>query len=205
MPNDNGHKNDIDYLATMKEFIDYILQFGNLNQHQIDLISKKATEIELRKDAFYLEAGNVSRQFGFIVEGIARVSYYNNKSEEITKYFIDENNIVVDLESFDNQIPSIAYVQAITDCKIVIFSKKDWQELLNTIVGWDTIVHKIISKALLQKVERISSIVAQDATTSYLTFLEKYPNLANRIPLSYLASYLGITQSSLSRIRKNIR
>jgi len=205
LPNDNCYKNDIDYLYIMKEFIDYILQFGNLNQHQIDLISKKTTEVELQKDEYYLEAGNVSRRFGFIVEGIARVSYFNNKSEEITKYFVDENNILVDLESFDNQIPSIAYVQAITDCKIVVFSKEDWQELLNTIVGWDAIVHKIISKALLQKVERISSIVAQDATTSYLTFLEKYPNLANRIPLSYLASYLGITQSSLSRIRKNIR
>lgn len=112
---------------------------------------------------------------------------------------------MVDLESFDNEIPSIAYVQAMTDCRIVVFSKKDWQELLNTIVGWDVIVRKIISKALLQKVDRISSIISQDAKTSYLTFLEKYPNLANRISLSYLASYLGITQSSLSRIRKNIR
>ena len=193
------------YLAAMKEFFDYVLQFGNLNQQQIDLMTTKATELILRKEEYYLEAGKVSQRFGFIVEGIARVSYFNNKSEEITKYFVEENNILVDLESFDNQIPSIAYVQAITDCKIIVFSKKDWQELLNTIVGWDAIVHKIISKALLQKVERISSIVAQDATTSYLSFLEKYPNLANRIPLSYLASYLGITQSSLSRIRKNIR
>ena len=189
----------------MKEFIDYILQFGNLNQQQIELILKKAELLELQKDDYYLEAGKISRQFGFIIEGIARVSYYNNKGEEITKYFIDEYNIVVDLESFDNKILSIAYVQAITTCKIVVFSKDDWEELLNTIVGWDTIVHKIISKALLQKVQRISSIVAEDATTSYLAFLEKYPNLANRIPLSYLASYLGITQSSLSRIRKNIR
>ncbi|WP_130735184.1 Crp/Fnr family transcriptional regulator [Flavobacterium sp. J27] len=189
----------------MKKFFDYILQFGNLNQQQIDLISNKAKQIQLKRDDYYLEAGKISQQFGFIIEGIARVTYYNNKSEEITKYFIEENNIVVDLESFENQIPSIAYVQAVTDCKIIVFYKKDWQELLNTIVGWDLIVHKIISKALLQKVERISSIVAHDATTSYLIFLEKYPNLANRIPLSYLASYLGITQSSLSRIRKNIR
>jgi len=189
----------------MEEFFNYVLLFGNLNKHQIELISSKARELELAKDDYYLEAGKISRRFGFITEGIARVSYYNNKSEEVTKYFIDENNIVVDLDSFENEIPSIAYVQAMTDCKIVVFDKKDWQELLNTIVGWDAIVRKIISKALLQKVDRISSIVAQDATSSYLAFLEKFPNLANRIPLSYLASYLGITQSSLSRIRKNIR
>jgi len=189
----------------MEDFISYILQFGNLNQQQIDLISKKAILLVLKKDDFYLEAGQISKRFGFVTDGILRVSYFNNKSEEITKYFIDENNIVVDLESFDNEIPSIAYVQAMTDCKIIVFAKRDWQELLDTIISWDAIVRKIVSKALLQKVERISSIVAQDATTSYLTFLEKFPNLANRIPLSYLASYLGITQSSLSRIRKNIK
>lgn len=189
----------------MKELIEYVLKFGSLNQQQIELITGKATELNLRRDEYYLEAGKIARQFGFLLEGIIRVCYYNNKGEEITKYFIEENNIVVDLNSFDNDIPSSSYVQAITDCRLIVFSKQDWQELLNTIIGWDNIVHKITSKALLQKIERISPLVAEDATTRYLKFIEKYPSLVNRIPLSYIASYLGITQSSLSRIRKNIR
>ncbi len=189
----------------MRELMEYILKFGNLNQQQIELISGKATELHLRKDEYYLEAGKIARQFGFMVEGIARVCYYNNKGEEITKYFIDENNILVNIDSFENEVPSSAYVQAVTDCRIIVFSKHDWQELLNTIVGWDNIIHKITSRALLLKIERISPLVAEDATTRYLQFMEKFPALANRIPLSYLASYLGITQSSLSRIRKNIR
>jgi CRP-like cAMP-binding protein len=189
----------------MKEFIEYILQFGSLNQQQIDLISKKATELIIPKDEYFSEAGKIAQQFGFVLDGIIRVCYYNNKGEEITKYFIDENNLVVDLESFDNEICSNAYVQAITDCKVLVFEKKDWKELLETIVGWDAMVHKIISKALRQKVERRSPLVTEDATTRYLTFLKIYPNVINRIPLSYVASYLGMTQSSLSRIRKNIR
>jgi len=189
----------------MKELVNYILHFGNLNQQQIDLILSKAQEREIRKEAYFSEAGKVSVEVGFILEGILRVCYYNNKGEEITKYFIDENNLVVDLDSFDNNICSSAYVQAVTDCKMIIFSKKDWQELLNTIIGWDTIVHKIISKALMQKVARRSPLVSEDATTRYLSFMEMFPNVINRVPLSYLASYLGITQSSLSRIRKNIR
>lgn len=189
----------------MKEFIEYILQFGNLNQQQIDLISKKATELNLRKDEYFSEAGKIAQQVGFVLDGVIRVCYYNNKGEEITKYFIDENNLVVDMESFDNEICSNAYVQAITDCKLLVFSKQDWRELLDTIVGWDAIVHKIISKALRQKVERRSPLVSEDATTRYLMFLKIYPNVISRIPLSYVASYLGITQSSLSRIRKNIR
>lgn len=189
----------------MKEFLDYILLFGSLNQQQIALVSKHATELMLNKDAYFSEAGKISNQVGFVINGIVRVCYYNNKGEEITKYFIEENNMVVDLTSFDNKIPSSSYVQAVTDCKLIVFSRKDWENLLNTIVGWDHIVHKIISKALLQKVERISPLVTEDATSRYLLFMEKYPDLVNRIPLSYLASYIGITQSSLSRIRKNIR
>ncbi|AZA54221.1 Crp/Fnr family transcriptional regulator [Chryseobacterium sp. G0201] len=188
----------------MKQLFDFILRFGNLNQQQIDFISSKAVEINFSKEEYFSEAGKIAKQVGFIVDGILRVCYYNNKGEEITKYFIEENNLVVDLESFDNQICSSAYVQAVTDCKMIVFSRKDWLELLQTIVGWEAIVHKIISRALIQKVERRSPLVSEDATTRYLKFLEIYPTVVNRIPLSYIASYLGVTQSSLSRIRKNI-
>ena len=168
----------------MKEFINYILQFGNLNQQQIELITNKAFEQNLPKDSYFSEAGKISRKVGFIIEGITRVCYYNNKGEEITKYFIDENNLVVDLESFNNEICSSAYVQAVTDCKFICFNKKDWQELLDTIIGWDAIVNKIISKALIQKVERRSPLVTEDATERYLKFLQIYPNVVNRVPLS---------------------
>lgn len=189
----------------MKALFDFILRFGNLNPQQMDFITAKAKEITIPKEDYFSEAGKIARQVGFITDGILRVCYYNNKSEEITKYFIDENNLVVDLESFDNQICSSAYVQAVTDCKLIVFERKDWLELLQTIVGFDAIVHKIISRALMQKVERRSPLVSEDATTRYLKFMEIYPSAVNRIPLSYIASYLGVTQSSLSRIRKNVK
>lgn len=101
-------------------------------------------------------------------------------------------------------IPS-EYLQAVTDCKLVVFSKKNWKEISETIVGWEVIVQKIMAKHHREKLERRSELVSQDATTRYLDFIEKFPTLANRVPLSFIASYLGITQSSLSRIRKNIR
>lgn len=189
----------------MEEFIEYILQFGNLNKQQIDLIKSKATEIEIKKDDYLSEAGKIPQQVGFVLEGIFRFCYYNNKGEEITDYLIDENHFVTDYQNFEAGMPASQYLQAITNSKVLIFSQKDWEELLNTIIGWDKIVIKIVQRCLVEKIERRSPLVSEDATTRYLSFIQKFPQLANRVPLSYIASYLGITQQSLSRIRKNIR
>jgi len=188
----------------MEKLIAYLLQFGNFNNQQQDLIVSKVKEIELRKDDYFSEAGKIPRQVGFVLDGVVRGCYYNNKGEEITRCFIPENNLVVDYVNFESDTASAEYLQASTDCRLIVFSKQDWEELSYTIVGWDTIKHKMVQRCLYQK-SRKSPVVSQDATTRYLEFLENYPTLANRVALSHIASYLGVTQQSLSRIRKNIR
>jgi CRP-like cAMP-binding protein len=189
----------------MKAFTDYILTFGNLNNHQIDLILSKAKMLELEKEEYFSEAGKIPRQVGFIYEGVVRCCYYNNKGQEITHHFIDENNFVSDQPKFEAQVVASEYIQAVTDCKLLVFSKKDWDDIGNTVVGWDSITTLILKNCLIKTIERRSPLVSEDATTRYLSFMENFPNLVNRVPLSYIASYLGITQQSLSRIRKNIR
>ncbi|WP_442846120.1 Crp/Fnr family transcriptional regulator [Leeuwenhoekiella sp. H156] len=189
----------------METLINYLLQFGHLNQQQIDLIKSKAVTKKIKKDTYYQEAGKIPREVIFLTEGILRICYYNNKGEDITKYFIDENHFVVDINSYNQGIPSSEYVQAITDCEYSVLSKEAMLELSMTIITWDKIIAKITAKGLSDKLNKISPMMAEDATERYLKFLDNFPTLANRIPLSYLASYLGITQSSLSRIRKNIR
>ncbi|MDN3596868.1 Crp/Fnr family transcriptional regulator [Zunongwangia endophytica] len=185
----------------MEKLIEYILQFGNLNRQQIELIAKNATETTLPKDEYFAEAGKPFNEVAFVNEGVLRICYYNNKGEEITKYFLEENHFVAN--PYPNETFT-EYLQAATDCKLIVFSTSQWKELSNTILDWDKIMNKIFHNAIMKKMDRRSSLVAEDATTRYLSFLEKFPSLANRIPLSYIASYLGITQSSLSRIRKNI-
>jgi CRP-like cAMP-binding protein len=189
----------------MDELFAYLLQFGSLNQRQLDLIASKTTALSLPKDAYLLEAGHVARHVGFLLEGVLRICYYNNKGDEITRNFIDELHLTTNLRGLEDGLASPEYVQAVTDCRLLVFTKRDWDELAHTIVGWSEMVHKMTSTHLMEKLARISPMMTQDATTRYLGFLENYPRLASRIPLSYLASFLGITQSSLSRIRKNIR
>jgi CRP-like cAMP-binding protein len=189
----------------MEEFINYLLQYGHLNKQQIDLIVSKARDLELHKDEYYWEAGKPVRLIGFLTDGVIRVYYYNNKGEEITRYFIDENHLILSGNTIDEIYTPSEYLSATTDCKLIVFSKQDWKEITETIIGWETIIQKISAKHHREKMERRGTLVSQSGTERYNDFIQKFPGLINRVPLSYVASYLGITQSSLSRIRKNIR
>lgn len=188
----------------MDELIQYILKFGNLNSQQIDLIRSKGKTLNLKKDGHFSEAGKVPKEVGFIVDGVIRGCYYNNKGEEITRCFITENSLVCDYVNFEANTCSSEYLQAVTDCHMIVFSQKDWEELSQIIIGWDNIKNKMVQLCMYQK-SRKGPVISQDATTRYLTFLENYPSVHNRVPLAYIASYLGITQQSLSRIRRNVR
>lgn len=188
----------------MQNIIDYLLQFGDLNAQQIDLIQGSVKILNLAKDEYFSEAGRIAKKVAFVHEGILRVCYYSKEGEEVTRYFVEENNFAVDLNSFSNQIPSSEYIQAIVPTELYVFSLENLSNLSNTIIVWDSIINKITNKALIEKVNRISPMMAEDAKTRYLEFFKRFPNLANRIPLNYLASYIGITKHSLSRIRREI-
>ena len=179
--------------AAMNELIEFIFQFGSLNQQQTDLITRKATRISLKKDAYFSEVGNVPRQVGFIVNGVMRGCYYNSQGEEITRCFIGENSLVADYVNFDINASSSEYLQTCTDCELIVFSKQAWKELSQTIVGWDNIKNKMVQLCMYQK-SRKGPVISQDATTRYLEFIENYPSFTNRIPLAYIASYSGIAQ-----------
>ena len=188
----------------MDKLIEFILQFGTLQPDQIALVIRAGSEIVVKKDEYFSEAGKIPRQVGFVTEGVIRGCYYSNKGEEITRCFIDENNLVVDYPNFETASASSEYLQACTDSKLIVFSKKDWEGLSDSVVGWDDIRNKMVRKCMFLK-SRKSPVVSQDGTTRYLEFMNNYPLLINRIPLAFVASYIGVTPQSLSRIRKNIQ
>lgn len=188
----------------MEELITYLLQFGDLDTVQRALIQEKARWKTVGKGAYFAEAGKVSTQIGYVTEGVFRVCYYDKTGDSFTRYFVYENRFVVDMNSFRDETPSAEYIEAITDCRVLVFSKADFMQLSAQIPGWDDIFVKITSYVLENKLKFTGNMLVQDAQQRYLNFLAHYPGLANRVPLNMLASYLGITPSSLSRIRKNI-
>lgn len=188
----------------MEDLIRYLLKFGQLNESQCALIQLKAQLKKVNKGDYFSEAGKVSKKIGYVTKGVFRTCYYSKTGESFTRYFVYENRFIADINSFIDELPSAEYIEAVTDCEILVFSKKDFTELSITIPGWSDIFSKITSYVLENKMRASSNMLVQDAQTRYSHFLTHYPGLANRIPQLMLASYLGITPSSLSRIRKTI-
>ncbi len=183
---------------------DLLLHFHHFTPQQLQFIRSQAVEKTFPAGAYFSEAGRVAQEVGFIVQGIFRVCYFDREGNEITKYFLEENNFIVDLQSYQYQLPSTEYVQAVTDVQALVFSAQGWQQLGHTIVDWPRVESNLITRALLEKINRRSPLVSTAAATRYEQFLATFPALANRIPLAQLASYIGVTPQSLSRIRKNI-
>jgi len=190
--------------VSMEELIQQLLCFGKLDHLHIELIKSKCEVVQVKKGTYFLKAGRVVSRVGYITEGILRVGYDDPKGEDTTRYFITENHFAADIKSFLLQTPSTAYFEALTDCSLLTFSVADFALLGNAIPCWNDIFSKLTAAYLAEKVRISRELLTLDAKSRYLLFLDYFPGLANRVPLSSLASFLGITRSSLSRIRKNI-
>ena len=182
----------------------FLLQMAPFTPEQLALIRGAATECSYRAGEYFAQAGRVAQDIGFVVSGVFRVCYYDREGREITKYFLDEAHFMVDLQSQQYQLPSTEYIQAVTAARVLVFSARAWHGLRQSLVGWPEVERTLISRALLEKVGRLSPLVNEDAATRHRHFLARFPVLANRVPLAQLASYLGITPQSLSRIRREM-
>jgi len=187
--------------ASLEEFL---LHFHHFTPQQLQLIRSQVVEKTYPAGAYFSEAGRVAQEIGFIVQGVFRVCYFDRDGTETTKYFLEENNFIVDLQSYQYQLPSTEYVQAVTEVRALVFKTSAWQRLGHTIVDWPKVEANLITRALLEKINRRSPLVSTDAATRYEQFLTTFPALANRVPLSQLASYIGVTPQTLSRIRRNV-
>jgi len=188
----------------MKEaIVSCLLQNGRFDLQELDTIKRRLAPLAIPKGGYFSEAGKVARQVGFVISGIFRVCTYNQEGEEFTRAFIEENRLFVDYDSFIKEIPSKAYIEALTDCELFVIGRADFIELSGAIPDWEPTISRIMLSTMMRKVSEAGALLSSDGKERYETFLERYPGLVNRIPLSALASYLGVTQSSLSRIRKN--
>lgn len=183
-----------EYLQSFRLFTDLeIKQFLELSQ-----------TIVLKKGDFFIDENEICDSFGFIKTGIFRSFYYSNNAEEITYCFTFPNHLLMAYSSFISGKKSDEIIQALTDSEIIIVSKSSLNALSKSNPKWVEFLKITAEREYVELEKWIFNHQKDKAQQRYLDLITKQPNYIQQIPLKYIASYLGVTQRHLSRIRAQI-
>jgi len=186
------------------DLIQHLNNYIKLSKENTELIINNTEVKNYKASEFFIESGDKCDQIAFLINGVFRFCFIDNKGNEVTSYFMKENDFVCNITSFFEFSMSSGSIQAETYCSVVQFSRASWDLFCNTIPEWENSFQKIVNETLLTKINFQRSLLNLDAKDSYLKFLKTYPSILQRVPLNHIASFLGITPFSLSRIRKSI-
>lgn len=167
------------------------------------LICSYLEEKTLDKNEFLIQSGKICRKSGFILEGVMRYFEANEQGDEPTCYFSFKGHYVVDPFTYKEQKPSTINLKSVTDCKLALISFENDKKLAAAYPKWKDITNTMLLQVSIEFANQ-KTMMSLSARERYAYFTEHYPELALTVPLQYIASYLGIAQPSLSRLRKEL-
>jgi CRP-like cAMP-binding protein len=160
--------------------------------------------LHLKKGEFFIREGNTSEYIAYIQSGIFRSFYHSTEKEEVTYCFTFENTLITAYSSWITQLPTNENIQALSDMALILISKEQMNHLEATYPNWVKFFKQVAENEYIGLEKRVFMLQRESAETRYQNLLKNYPEYLHTIPLQYLASYLGITQRHLSRIRKSL-
>lgn len=160
--------------------------------------------IEVAKGTVLLKEGKVANEYYVLQEGVARAYVYDYNNDEISTEFFTEGEIVISTASLFQRIPSPENIQTVTDCIMLRIEFGIFQALFSSIPAYVDWGRLWFTSQLFAIKQRSLDMVQETATNRYLKLLNTKPQIIQHVPLKQIASYLGVTDTSLSRIRKEI-
>jgi CRP-like cAMP-binding protein len=174
-----------------------------LSQREWDMFAESFVYRSVPKKFRLVSVGDVSREAYFINKGATRL-FFEKEGEEVSANFMFENNFVASLESFLLQVPSRQAIDTLEDCELLVLSKQRLEELIRKQPQFNLFSKAIAETAFIMLQRRASSFILDSAEERYMNMLQQRPEILERVPQHMIASYLGVTPVSLSRIRKRI-
>jgi CRP-like cAMP-binding protein len=179
--------------------------FSYLNETDWLMVEPYLSERQFRKNEYYLYAGDIELQIGYIVQGSFRWYYMRKDGEAVNFNFSFEKDFVVEYKSFISQTPSLMYIQAMEDTTVILFPKREqiWA-LYAKSHNWSEFGRKVAQYVFVLSAHRVEELLFNTAEERYKSLLEKYPDIFQRVSLGNISSFIGIKGPSLSRIRKRL-
>jgi CRP-like cAMP-binding protein len=185
-------------------FFQNIYDHPSIKRSDYEEIIKAHTKIEFSKNEILLQEGKISNEYYLVERGLFRSYVHDFDGNEITTHFFGSDEILISVASLFLRTPSKEIFQALTDGQAWKITFDDFQNLYNNIDGFTEWGRTWISNQLFIAKQRSVDMLTQSATERYLNLIEEQPQIIKVVPLKFIASYLGITDTSLSRIRKDI-
>lgn len=183
-------------------FKTYLEQFADISEDQIRMICEAGMERTLRKSQSLLHDGEVWDYNCFIISGCFRLYRFGEDGTDHTMRFGIENWWMTDQESYNNRTPSLYNIEALSKSTVILWTKGTWQHLISAIPALKLFEEGLQARAYEAAQRRIFSLISGSAEEKYIEFQKTYPNVFNKVPLYMVASYLGMSRETLSRIRK---
>lgn len=188
--------------SLMNELKDYFNSISNLNDSTWDKISPFFTEGKLLKNEYFAKENKIARKIAFLKTGIVRAFFINQEGKEYNKQFFVGQSIIGAYTSLLSGKINLIAQQAMTECTIYTCDYKSLTSLYDTYPDLERFGRKIAEYYFLEKEKKEIEIVLLDASQRYILFQKEYPTLEQFIPQLHIASYLGISATQLSRIRR---
>ncbi len=188
----------------LQGFKEYILQKIPLADDDWSVIAAACTIRKLRKHQYLLQEGEYWKYHAFVAEGCLRRYMIDNDGIEHIIQFTPENWWTGDRKSLMEKAPAIYNIDAIELSIVILIKDEDFQLLCARLPAFNNLINHILQRSLNASQERIQVAISMSAEDKYLHFITTFPQLANRIPRHMLASFLGMTPESLSRIKKKL-
>jgi len=183
---------------------DYIQQLVAMSPDKSHLLAEAFEKIQVPKNTLLISENKISKATYFLESGIVRSFTFDNNGEEVTTNIYEAPCFVNDFLSFFKQQPTAEAFQTLTDCSIRQMSFEQVQYYFHTYPEFREFGRMMLVTNYSNLHERMLGMIKDTAEVRYLNLLQKHPDVFKHVPLKIIASYLGITDSSLSRIRKEI-
>jgi CRP-like cAMP-binding protein len=192
-------------LMPMETLLAFLRSIRPITAEEAAIIVAHFETKRFKEGEYLFNAGNVCKELFFVVSGILRIVSVNDKGVDVTYYFIGENQFCTLLQSFNEETIARNDIQACSGACVLSISKRSLLALYQELPFMMGLINQVHEQRMLEKIRLKNAYAGEDAAHRYKVFIAEQPDIAYRVPLNYIATYLNITPQSLSRIRRNMQ
>lgn len=181
---------------------EFSLEQYNLTEAEMHETMSSYRPMALNANDYFLKEGQVCTHIGFVTKGLLRAYFFDDQANEITTAFYPEGSLIISFDSFNNQVPARENIRAMEDSELMVVSYERQKELYTLVPIWNKVCKELADVASGEMLQRAKDFQILPAAERYQKFCDENPDLLQRVNLGHIASYIGVDNATLSRIRK---